>query len=87
LDQELVRPTRRVVPQVADIVPETKLRLRWLESLIGVLWVSLVFQLWPSLFWGMVGTIDVRNWSWTVVIIAHVVVLLCLIYAKSIRDS
>jgi len=59
----------------------------WLESLIAVLTVSLVFQLWPALFWGLLWAIDVRNWSWPVIIGAHVVVILALIYAKSFRDA
>jgi len=59
----------------------------WLELLIVALTVSLVFQIWPSLFWGLLWAIDVRNWSWPVIIAAHVVVILALIYTKSYRDS
>jgi len=59
----------------------------WLESLIGLLTVSLVFQLWPSLFWGLLWAIDVRNWNWPMITAAHVVVILALIYAKSYQDS
>ena len=59
----------------------------WLELLIALLVVSLVFQIWPFLFWGLVWAVDVRNWSWSVIIGANVVVVLTLIYIKSYRDS
>jgi hypothetical protein len=34
----------------------------WLELLIALLVISLVFQNWPVLFWTLLWAIDVRNW-------------------------
>jgi hypothetical protein len=59
----------------------------WLELLIALLVVSLIFQIWPALWWGLLWAVDVRNWSWSVIIGANVVVVLGLLYLKSFRDS
>lgn len=51
----------------------------WPEMLLGISGVALFFQLFPTLFWGLLYAIDVRNWSWTVIIVLNALVVACLI--------
>ena len=38
----------------------------WLELLLVLAIVALVLQLFPAIWWRLVGIVDVRNWSrWT----------------------
>jgi len=65
----------------------TLARFPWMELFIALLVISLIFQIWPFLLWGLLWGIDVRNWSWTVIIGANVVVVIALMYIKSFKDS
>jgi hypothetical protein len=52
-----------------------------LETWLAISIVSLVLQLFPALFWGLIYAIDVRNWTWGVwvgVEIAVIVILFAL---------
>jgi hypothetical protein len=51
----------------------------WLEAGLLVAVVSLVFQLYPPAWWGLVWVVDVRNWdqrAWFYVTIVGLIVLI-----------
>jgi hypothetical protein len=52
-----------------------------LETWLAVASLSLVFQIFPAAFWGLLAILDVRNWTWGVTVgveIAVIVLLLAL---------
>lgn len=51
----------------------------WLEILLASSCLALVFQLFPGLWWGLLAAVDVRYWSWTVIIILNVIVIFILV--------
>ena len=59
-----------------------------LETWLAIATVTLVFQLFPALFWGLLYWIDVRNWTWGiwVGVEAAVVVILFALYVWQTSD-
>lgn len=51
----------------------------WLELFLVIAVLSLVLQLFPTLWRGTVGALDLRNWSRSVWIAANVILLLMLV--------
>lgn len=59
---------------------------RWLEWLLVLSCVTLVFQLFPVLFWGLLYVVDIRNWSWTAMsLILCVIIVILFAYRAWIK--
>ena len=58
-----------------------------LETWLVLTSVSLVFQLFPALFWGLLYAVDVRNWTWGVWVGIQVAVVAILIFLKVRHDE
>ena len=59
----------------------------WLGVLLAVSIVSLVFQLFPSVWWGLLAIVDIRSWSWRSWAVASAVWIVCLVGMKTWRDA
>jgi hypothetical protein len=44
--------------------PSDRRSVPWTEIALGVALVALVFQLFPAVWWGLLWTLDLRNWTW-----------------------
>jgi len=58
-----------------------------LETWIAGTSLTLLFQLFPSLFWGLLYAIDARNWTWGVWVGLQVLVVALLVYLKVRGDE
>lgn len=62
----------------------------WLESLLVVAFVALVFQVFPSLWFGLIWAIDFRNWSrsiWMTLTVAGLGVLFALRFIPDLWEN
>lgn len=50
----------------------------WLELLLALAFLALLFQVFPSLWFGLWAALDVRNWSRAVWFAANIVVIVAL---------
>jgi hypothetical protein len=50
-----------------------------LETWLAVASLSLVFQIFPAAFWGLLAILDVRNWTWGVTVGVEVAVIVLLL--------
>jgi hypothetical protein len=55
----------------------------WLEVLIFVAVVTLLFQLFPNLWWGALAVIDVRNWTWKSYAVASSIAVVVLVALRA----
>lgn len=58
-----------------------------LETWLLLASVSLVFQIFPAPFWGLLYAIDVRNWSWGVWVGVEVAVIATLFVLRAWQNS
>ena len=58
----------------------------WLEVLLVLSVLALVFQLFPDLWFGTLFVLDFRHWTWTGWSAANAVVLLVLIFIRAWRN-
>lgn len=47
----------------------------WLETFFGISLLTLVCQLYPPLFWGILYYVDVRNWTWSAIWLINVLII------------
>lgn len=59
---------------------------RWLVGLLVVCLVSLVFQLFPSLWWAFLGVLDVRGWTWRSYSAVFAIVIVLLVALRACQE-
>jgi membrane protein implicated in regulation of membrane protease activity len=61
----------------------------WLTIALMLCTLSLLFQLFPSLWFNAISIIDVRTWAWRTwaVYCAFLLALLLLVYVREQRDA
>jgi len=55
----------------------------WLEFLLGVSILALVFQLCPGLWFGLLAALDVRNWTWKAWATLNALVIIILVAIRA----
>ena len=66
---------------------EKDARISWLRALLVISTVSLVFLLFPSLWWGLLAIIDIRGWTWRSWAVASTIWIVGLVGIKVWRDA
>lgn len=61
--------------------------LGWLEALWIALCLAFVFQLYPPLWWGLIGALDVRAWSWRSYATASAFAIIALVIIKAMQEA
>jgi hypothetical protein len=56
---------------------------RWLGLAICLSLIILVLQLFPSVFWSVMGILDVRNWHWWSFSVLFAVAIIILVLIRS----
>jgi len=64
------------------IQPRVRSGFAWLELLLALAAMALLFQLFPSLWVGTVWTLDIRNWPRTVWFAGNLVVVFVLVAVR-----
>lgn len=41
-----------------------RMQVRTIDALLAIMCLTLLFQVFPSAFWGMLAILNPRNWSW-----------------------
>jgi hypothetical protein len=65
---------------------EEESRFFRLETLLAVSCAALLFQLFPSIWWGLLATLDLRNWTWRYYAAASAMAIVVLLALKAWRE-
>jgi hypothetical protein len=66
---------------------ESTLTISWLECLLAASVLTLVFQLFPSLWAALSSYVDVRGWTWRSYAAASALAIVVLVAAKAWQDN
>jgi hypothetical protein len=65
---------------------EPSQRFSWLAVLLALAILTLVIQLFPAVFRGVISALDVRAWSWRSYAVASAAAIVILVGIKATRN-
>lgn len=76
-----------IVRRAAAYEEEKPFWLFRLETWLVLAFLSLIFQIYPALFWSLLYIVDVRNWTWGVWVGVEIAVVVTLIVLRAWQYS
>jgi hypothetical protein len=59
----------------------------WLEVVFALSCASLLFQLFPGVWWALISVVDVRNWTWRSYAAVSALTIVVLFVARAWQEN